>query len=102
MVEQPIREAPEFTDFFFYRTKGGAEIDLVIIAPNGALHCVEIKYSLSPVISKGFYQALRDLEPAKSYVITPAGESYERSDGIRVCALADFLEKLGAGLSFSE
>lgn len=93
VIEQIIREAPEFSDFYYYRTQHGAEVDLLLITPKGKKVCVEIKFSVAPVISKGFYQSVADLQPDFSYVITPGGERFDRSDGLRICPLSVFLEK---------
>lgn len=93
VIEQIIREAPEFSDFYFYRTHNGAEVDLLMITPNGKIACIEIKFSISPSISKGFYQSISDLKPDYSYVITPAGEAFNRGEGLRVCPLQTFLEE---------
>lgn len=92
-IEQIMREAPEFSDFYFYRTQNGAEVDLLILGPKGNMAALEIKFSVSPNISKGFYQSLDDLKPKYRYVITPGGESFSRSDGLRICPLKEFLEK---------
>jgi uncharacterized protein len=93
VIEQIIREAPEFSDFYYYRTQNGAEIDLLMVTPKGKLACFEIKFSIAPVISKGFYQSVADLNPDYKYVITPGGECFDRSDGLRICPLAAFLEQ---------
>jgi predicted AAA+ superfamily ATPase len=92
VIEQIIREAPEFSDFYYYRTQNGAEVDLIMVTPGGRLACFEIKFSVSPVISKGFYQSVEDLKPDFKYVITPGGECFDRSDGLRICSLSRFLE----------
>jgi predicted AAA+ superfamily ATPase len=99
VIEQIIREAPEFCDFFFYRTKTGAEIDLVVITPRGKMACLEIKFSVAPVVSKGFYISLQDLSPDFAYIIIPQGESYARGDGTKICTLSDFLTKELPGLA---
>lgn len=91
-IEQIIREAPEFSDFYYYRTQHGAEVDLLMLTPEGKKVCIEIKFSVAPVISRGFYQSIDDLKPDASYVITPGGERYDRSDGLRICPLEAFLE----------
>lgn len=91
VIEQIIREAPEFSDFYYYRTQHGAEVDLLLISPSGKKICIEIKFSIAPVISKGFYQSIADLQPSASYVITPGGERFERSDGLVICPLSIFL-----------
>lgn len=93
VIEQIIREAPEFSDFYYYRTQNGAEVDLLMITPQGKKVCIEIKFSVSPSISKGFYQSIADLQPEFSYVITPGGERFDRSDGLRISPLSVFLEK---------
>ncbi len=93
VIEQIIREAPEFSDFFHYRTHQGAEVDLLMITPNGKKICIEIKFSTSPVISKGFHQSITDIQSDLNFVITPSGERFDRSDGVRICPLDLFLEK---------
>jgi uncharacterized protein len=92
VIEQIAREAPEFSDFYYYRTQHGAEVDLLMIAPDGRKICIEIKYATSPAISKGFYQCIEDLQPAHKYIITPDGERIDRSDGLCICSLVTFLE----------
>ncbi len=93
VIEQIIREAPEFSDFYYYRTQNGAEVDLLMITPKGKRACFEIKFSVSPAISKGFFQSIEDLKPDFKYVITPGGECFDRGNGLRICPLAVFLEK---------
>lgn len=98
VIEQIIREAPEFSDFYYYRTQNGAEVDLLMLTPNGKKVCIEVKFSVTPAISKGFHQSISDLKPDASYVITPGGECYDRSDGLRICPLEVFLEReMGRG-----
>jgi len=92
VIEQIIREAPEFSEFYYYRTHQGAEVDLLMIAPNGKKICIEIKLSNTPTISKGFFQSIADLQPDLRYVITPGGERFNRSDGLCICPLAVFLD----------
>lgn len=91
VIEQIIREAPEFSEFFYYRTHHGAEVDLLMITPKGEKVCIEIKFSVAPTISKGFYQSLADIQPKFKYVITPGGEKFDRADGLRICPLSLFL-----------
>lgn len=91
VIEQIIREAPEFSEFFYYRTHHGAEVDLLMITPKGEKVCIEIKFSVAPTISKGFYQSVTDIQPKFKYVITPGGERFDRADGLRICPLSLFL-----------
>jgi len=93
VIEQIRRALDESWQYYYYRTVAGAETDLVLISPNGVMTCVEIKYSLAPVIAKGFYQSMDDLKPAHQYVIVPSGSSYFFNERLKVCSLEVFLEQ---------
>lgn len=67
-------------------------MDLLWITDRGLRVGCEIKFSVSPAISRGFFEATKDLQCEKRYVLIPSGESYARSDGIQICSLADFLQ----------
>jgi uncharacterized protein len=91
VMEQVIREAAEFSEFYFYRTHNGAEVDLIVVTPSGKLACLEIKFSITPNISRGFYESVADLQPDFKYIITPGGSRILRSDGLCICPLDVFL-----------
>ncbi len=91
VIEQIRREVGNAWQFYYYRTVAGAETDLVLISPNGIMTCVEIKYSVSPVIAKGFYQSMEDLKPTHQYVIVPSGSPYLFKERLKVCSLQGFL-----------
>jgi predicted AAA+ superfamily ATPase len=93
VIAQIRRVAGEKHNYFFYRTQHGAEIDLLLETHSGKLAAIEIKYSNSPSISKGFYQSCEDLKPDYKFIITPDSESYWRDQGIRVCSLLGFLKE---------
>jgi predicted AAA+ superfamily ATPase len=91
VIEQIYRIAGKQCTYFFYRTASGAEVDLLLITPRSKKICIEIKYANAPNISRGFYTSIEDLKPERSYVITPDSESYQRSDGVRIVNIYDFL-----------
>lgn len=93
VIEQIRRVAGEGWEFYFYRTQVGAEADLVLFTPQGQMVCLEIKYSNAPQLSRGFYQTIEDLQPSFKYVLIPQGESYQKTQGITVCNLLDFLSE---------
>lgn len=82
VIEQITSSAPEGWQPFFYRTIAGAEIDLLLINRKNESIAVEIKYSLSPKVTKGFWQAFSDLSCKKGYVVYPGDESYPLSDNV--------------------
>jgi hypothetical protein len=73
----------------FYRTSSGVEIDLILERGTKRI-AFECKASKSPVLSKGFYQALQDLSIDNAYVISPVDEQYPLKKNVSVAPLHDF------------
>lgn len=71
----------------FYRTSGGAEVDLVLAWPDGSLWALEVKRSLAPKVERGFHAACEDLVPAKKFVVYPGRERWPLAEGIEVVSL---------------
>jgi predicted AAA+ superfamily ATPase len=78
-------------DSFFYRTSHGAEMDLILTRGMKKI-AIEIKSSLAPNLTKGFYNAIEDIAPDKTFVVIPEGDSYELKGGITVISLSEFME----------
>ena len=76
VIEQIIGKLPKGWEFFFYRSSSGAEIDLLLIDNKKAAIAVEVKHSLSPKITKGFWISNRDLNCRKGYIVYPGDETY--------------------------
>ncbi len=92
VIEQIRRATNSDWQHFYYRTQKGAESDLFLISPLGKKICIEIKLSLNPAISRGFYETLTDLKPDHRFVIIPTGQSYPKSDDVWVMNLDEFLQ----------
>ena len=76
VVEQILTILPERWQAYFYRTGAGAEIDLVLFDGKHKSVAVEIKYSLSPKLERGFWNAYEDLSCKRGFVLYPGEESY--------------------------
>jgi predicted AAA+ superfamily ATPase len=76
VIEQITGLLPEKTEIFFYRTGAGAETDLFFFDKKHSPIGVEIKYSLSPGVTKGFRNACEDLACTKKFVVYPGEETY--------------------------
>ena len=62
-IENLIAAAPFGTDAWFYRTRAGAEFDLLLHLPDRRLWAIEVKRSAAPRAARGFEfaaSALRD------------------------------------------
>ena len=67
--------------------RAGAEVDLVLTLPGGAVWAVEVKRSLAPKVERGFHSACEDLQPERRIVIYPGTEAFPLSNGIEVISL---------------
>ncbi len=82
----------------FYRTAGGAEIDLVLDLGGGQLWAIEIKRSTAPSLSRGFHSACDDLWPDRKFVVHPGGDDFPLGRGIEAVSLQSMSRRLsGAG-----
>lgn len=94
VIENIIACLPQGLTFCFYRTSAGAEIDLVIEINNQERYAIEIKRSLSPTVSKGFYLGCEDIKATKRYVVYPGKESYPSAEGVKTISLVDLMKEL--------
>lgn len=94
VVENLLNCAPEDVQGYFYRSSGGAEIDLLLSWSDRELWAVEIKRTLSPRVEKGFHSACADLAPARKFVVYPGTERYRIADDIEAVPLADLVREI--------
>lgn len=73
----------------FYRTSGGAEVDLVVSWPDGRDWAVEIKRSSSPKLERGVRSALSDIKPERSFVVYPGHERFPLGAHTEAIGLVD-------------
>ena len=91
VFNQVLSVKPYGVDLYFYRTHHGAEVDLVFARGHTVIATAEVKYSNSPHLTKGNFQAFDDLKSPMNYVITPSSDDYLFKESIRICSLKDFI-----------
>lgn len=94
VIENLLVAAGEQNQGYFYRTSGGAEIDLLLERPNGRLWAVEIKRSLAPKLERGFHAACADLQPEKKFVFYPGEQTYPMALDIEAVPLTELAKRL--------
>ncbi len=94
IIENILNTAPAQVTGYFYRTSGGAEIDLVLAWPNGDLWAIEIKRSLNPKLERGFYSACEDIKPSRKFVVYAGQEAYPLAEDIRAISLNELCQLL--------
>ncbi len=96
VIENLLAAVPEGTAVYYYRTSGGAEIDLLLVRPGGKMWAVEIKRSSAPAATRGFHEACKDLRPACRFVVYPGAERFPLDDGIEAIPPAMLAQELSA------
>lgn len=91
VIEEICKAISKDIQPFYYRTQAGTECDLVLVKGLTVQACIEIKYSNSPALTKGFFESIKDLKPKKSFVITPASHTYKLKETIIVTTLKEYL-----------
>ena len=93
VIEQIISGIGDSFDYYYYRTQDGTEADLVIVQVNKPKYTIEIKYTSTPKLSKGFLTAIRDLGTSSNFILVPeVRQSYSLSDQIVVQDIDGFLK----------
>jgi len=93
VIEQIISLMKKSHDVYFYRTNAGAEIDLVVFDRKNRPIAIEVKYSASPKVEKGYWIAYEDLLCKKGFVVYPGDESYPLGKNVLALPLRD-LERI--------
>ncbi len=94
IIENLTATLPNGAIPYFYKTSGGAEIDLIIAWPNQEIWAIEIKRSLQPKVEKGFHQACIDLEPKKKFVVYAGQERFSLGHDVEAISLLDLSNEI--------
>jgi predicted AAA+ superfamily ATPase len=80
---------------YYYRTHDCSEMDLVLVKGLAPIACIEIKYTLSPTISKGFRESMKDLKCKNNFIVTLSDtDHYKAEKDITICGLQPFINKV--------
>jgi len=90
VLEQLLGALPEW-QAHFYRTASGAEIDLVLSRGRQRL-AVEAKASVAPVVSRGFYTAMADLDIEAGWIIAPVDTPYPLRERVMVAPVSHLVQ----------
>ena len=95
VIENLLSAVPYRTLASYYRTSAGAEVDLVLEFP-GLIEkwAIEIKRGLSAKLEKGFYNAMEDIQPDKTFVVYADDERYPVSEGVEAISVMEMAQML--------
>ncbi len=96
VIENILSVLPLGAQAFYYRTAGGAEIDLVLELPGTPerLYAIEIKRSPAAGVQRGFHEACADIHPTHKFLIHAQKDAFPMKDNIQATSLRAFMELL--------
>jgi hypothetical protein len=94
VLESLLSVLPWRSSAFFYRTSGGAEMDLVLEHNDGSLWAIEVKRSLSAKVERGFHSAYEDIKPERAFLVHAGEDRYPVSANLEAISLLQLMEEL--------
>jgi predicted AAA+ superfamily ATPase len=81
-LEQILDQYPGWTASH-YRTATGVELDLILEKGRRRI-AFEFKASSAPDVTRGFHQAIADLQPEHTYIVAPVEKSYPIGNNVTI------------------
>ena len=97
VIEALIAAAGPGTIPMYYRTRDGAEIDLVLERAGRVAFAIEVKRGTAPRVEPGFHIACDDVKAARRIVVHGGEESYPAAHGAEVMSLPDAIAAVTRG-----
>ena len=91
VIENLLTNVGNHVTCTYYRSAAGAEIDLVLEVGNKII-AIEIKKSLAPSLTKGFYLACEDLGASDKYVVYSGKDSFPIKGNVQVLSLVEMIK----------
>ena len=88
VLESLLAAAPDDASGAFYRTAAGAEVDLVLdLGRKLGRWAIEIKRTVAPSVSKGFRNAIEDLQPDRTFIVHGGEKDFPLGGGVEAIGL---------------
>ena len=93
VIDQLCAQLPAGASVSFYRTAAGAELDVVVAAGSRKIG-FEIKFSVAPKVTKGFWQSLEDIGVERAYVVAPVADGWPMAQNVDVLPVSQLPQVL--------
>lgn len=94
VIENIVSILPNSVEPYYYRTSGGAEIDLVLRISSMEFWAIEIKYGVAPKIKPSLHQASEDIKAARKFIVYGGTDEFPIGKNTTVISLPGLMEKL--------
>ena len=92
VIENILSAVPDRTRASFYRTAAGAEIDLLLEMPaQRGIWAIDVKRSTSVKPERGFYNACKDVQPDRRFVVYAGTEHYPVSGTVEAIGVLEMV-----------
>jgi predicted AAA+ superfamily ATPase len=95
-IENLLNIAGYWVDASFYRSRGGAEADLVLSWRDGRRWLIEVRRTLVPKLRRGFTAAWEDVKPERGFVVYAGSERYRVRRDVEAIGLVELCRELEA------
>ena len=92
VIENIINQLDSRWEYSYYRTATQVEIDLILHTPDNEIWAIEIKRASAPKVSRGFYEACKDVNATHKWIVNAQNDQYPLSSDIEVIGLNLFLK----------
>ena len=94
VIENILSVIPSHVQAFYYRTSGGAEVDLVLEISGREKWAIEIKRGSAPSLSKGFHFACADIKAKRRYIVYSGGDTFAFGEGVTAISLFELMQEI--------
>ena len=94
IIEQISSAVQQKFEMHYWRSQAGAEVDLLLTRADKVHYAIEIKYSKSPNVSRGFNEVRRDVGFPPGYVIYFGEEQFPLKKDVEAISLTKFINLL--------
>ncbi len=94
VIENIVSILPNSVEPYYYRTSGGAELDLVLRISSMEFWAIEIKYGVAPKIKPSLHQASEDIKATRKFVVYGGTDEFPIGKNTTVISLPRLMEKL--------
>lgn len=96
VIENISSVLPSNANLFYYRTAGGAEIDLIVEFSLREKWAIEIKRGPKLSVQRGFFEACEDIKPDKKFVVYSGADDFPLENGISAVSLSSLMKQIEA------
>lgn len=94
VIENVVSVLPNGVESYYYRTSGGAEIDLVLKISSRELWAIEIKHGVAPRMKPGLHRASEDIGATQKFIVYGGCDEFPVGKDTTLISLPKLMEKL--------